>query len=209
MLKGIMNFIRRLMTPKPGYCPKVLDYRWSTQDGDKVRLHEPSGVGSDPVAQMQAAVKAPKEVGEPRLVPDVKHVRSKKTDVETSVVTTPVATGASEEKNVKKVTRRRTSAKSAAAKKNDQAAAAVETTTNGAKKIRRTKRSTAATKVDAATIHTESTKKARASKAKGTTQSVPRLESKEAPTIRETTQVKAAESQATTLPQPEEATPNQ
>lgn len=203
MLKGIMNFIRRLMTPKPGYCPKVLDYRWSTQDGDKVRLHEPSGVGSDPVAQMQAAVKAPKEVGEPRLVPDAKHVRPKKTVVETPVMTTPVATGVSEEKNVKKVTRRRTSAKSAVTQRNDQAAVAVETTTNGAKKIRRTKRSTAAT------IHTESTKKARASKAKGTTQSVPRLESKETPTIRETTQVKAAESQATTLPQPEEATPNQ
>ena len=88
MFKSIMNFIRRLMAPKPGRCPKALDYNWSTQDGDGVRKHEATNTGSDPVAEMQAAVKPPKDEGEPRLVPDVKHVRKVKpaadavTDVE-------------------------------------------------------------------------------------------------------------------------------
>ena len=48
MFKSIMNFIRRLMAPKPGRCPKALDYNWSTQDGDGVRKHEATNTGSDP-----------------------------------------------------------------------------------------------------------------------------------------------------------------
>ena len=47
MFKSIMNFIRRLMAPKPGRCPKALDYNWSTQDGDGVRKHEATNTGSD------------------------------------------------------------------------------------------------------------------------------------------------------------------
>ena len=107
MFKSIMNFIRRLMAPKPGRCPKALDYNWSTQDGDGVRKHEATNTGSDPVAEMQAAVKPPKDEGEPRLVPDVKHVRKVKPAADTVTDVEPVT----KKKPAKKTTAKKTTAK--------------------------------------------------------------------------------------------------
>ena len=113
MFKSIMNFIRRLMAPKPGRCPKALDYNWSTQDGDGVRKHEATNTGSDPVAEMQAAVKPPKDEGEPRLVPDVKHVRKVKPAADAVTDVEPVT----KKKPAKKTTAKKTAAKKSAAKK--------------------------------------------------------------------------------------------
>lgn len=107
MFKSIMNFIRRLMAPKPGRCPKALDYNWSTQDGDGVRKHEATNTGSDPVAEMQAAVKPPKDEGEPRLVPDVKHVRKVKPAADAVTDVEPVT----KKKPAKKTTAKKTTAK--------------------------------------------------------------------------------------------------
>ena len=107
MFKSIMNFIRRLMAPKPGRCPKALDYNWSTQDGDGVRKHEATNTGSDPVAEMQAAVKPPKDEGEPRLVPDVKHVRKVKPAADAVTDIEPVT----KKKPAKKTTAKKTTAK--------------------------------------------------------------------------------------------------
>lgn len=107
MFKSIMNFIRRLMAPKPGRCPKALDYNWSTQDGDGVRKHEATNTGSDPVAEMQAAVKPPKDEGEPHLVPDVKHVRKVKPAADAVTDVEP----ATKKKPAKKTTAKKTTAK--------------------------------------------------------------------------------------------------
>ena len=77
MFKAILNFIRKLYEPKPGHCPKAIDYEWTNQEGTDVRRHEPSRTGGDPVDTLEAAVKAPKDSGEPRLVPDKRHMRTK------------------------------------------------------------------------------------------------------------------------------------
>ena len=45
MFKAILNFIRKLYEPKPGHCPKAIDYEWTNQEGTDVRRHEPSRGG--------------------------------------------------------------------------------------------------------------------------------------------------------------------
>lgn len=140
MFKSIMNFIRRLMAPKPGRCPKALDYNWTTQDGDGVRQHEATNTGADPVMEMQAAVKLPKDAGEPRLVPDVKHVRTvKKAEAEGAAVK-PTAEKNPVKKADKKPAAKKMTAKKTAVKKTPAAekvkapAAAPEDGTAEAKK---------------------------------------------------------------------------
>ena len=78
-----------------------------------MRKHEATNTGSDPVAEMQAAVKPPKDEGEPRLVPDVKHVRKVKPAADAVTDVEPVT----EKKPAKKTTAKKTTAKKPAARK--------------------------------------------------------------------------------------------
>lgn len=122
MFKAILNFIRKLYEPKPGHCPKAIDYEWTNQEGTDVRRHEPSRKGGDPVDTLEAAVKAPKDSGEPRLVPDKRHMRTKPAeaakDAESGEEKKPAVKKAAAKKPVvKKTVAKKPAAKKPAARK--------------------------------------------------------------------------------------------
>lgn len=118
MFKAIINFIRRLREPKPGQCPKVLDYEWTTQEGTDVRVHEPTRTGKDPVETLEKAVKASQQSAEPRLVAKPRRTRTVKKVQETENET-PKEKTVTEKKptSVKKVTTKKATAKKAVPKK--------------------------------------------------------------------------------------------
>ena len=184
MFKSIMNFIRRLMAPKPGRCPKALDYNWSTQDGDGVRKHEATNTGSDPVAEMQAAVKPPKDEGEPRLVPDVKHVRKVKPAADAVTDIEPVT----KKKPAKKTTAKKTTAKKTVKAVAENKADGVEKAAPAAKKAPAKK--TAAKKVAVKKTVVKTEKKVEAAKAE---EAVPGDEKTKKPGVKKATAKKTTE----------------
>ena len=131
MFKAILNFIRKLYEPKPGHCPKAIDYEWTNQEGTDVRRHEPSRTGGDPVDTLEAAVKAPKDSGEPRLVPDKRHMRTKPAeaakDAESGEEKKPaVKKSAAKKPVVKKTAAKKPAAKKPAARKTTKTAKTAE-----------------------------------------------------------------------------------
>ena len=117
MFKAILNFIRKLYEPKPGHCPKAIDYEWTNQEGTDVRRHEPSRTGGDPVDTLEAAVKAPKDSGEPRLVPDKRHMRTKPAEAAKDAESGEEKKPAVKKLAAKKPVVKKTAAKKPAAKK--------------------------------------------------------------------------------------------